>query len=411
MPLQISSFIARRIAFNRQHSFSRFIIKLSVAATAISVAIMIVALAFGTGFTNAISQKVFSFWGHLRLQHYESYSGALSQESPIRANDTVVKMLKQNPDVRSVQQFATKWTALKTSSSMEGVLMKGVGKDFDLDFFRPFIIEGGFISFKDSGFSDQVIISKYLADLLKLRVNDKLVAYFVQPDEAPRPRPLYVCGIFKTGIEDYDKNYAIADINLIRRYNNWQADEIGGYEVFLHDYSRMDAVNNTTLDQLPVEWYSRTIKEIYPNIFDWLALQKKNNLILVIIMSVVAVINMITCLIILVLERTRMIGVLKAIGSSDWAIQKIFLFHATFIAIAGIIIGTLIGTGLGWIQQKTGFIHLNEEAYYINVAPVKIIWWHVGLVNIMTFLICFLVLIIPTYIVKRVRPVKAIQFK
>ncbi len=417
MPLSISSFIAKRIAFNTQQSFSRFIIRLSVIATAISVAIMIVALAFGTGFTDAISQKVFSFWGHLRIQHYERFNGALVQEKPILANDSMVRLLKQNPAIRSVQQYATKWAGLKTKKDMEGALLKGVGKDFDQGYFKQFMVEGKFIEFNDTGFSKQIIISKYLSDLLQLKVGDKLVAYFIKEGEDIRPRDMYVAGIYKTGIEDYDKHYAIADINLIRKYNNWQNEEIGGYEIFLNDYSKMDDVNvqlnGTDLQEgkLPTEWYSRTIKEIYPNIFDWLGLQSMNNAVLITIMSIVAVINMITCLIILVLERTRMIGVLKAIGGNDWDIQKIFLLHATYIALTGIIIGTLLGMGLGWIQQQTGFIHLDEEAYYINTAPVKMIWWHVAAIDAATLLICLMVLVIPTFIVKRVKPVKAIQFK
>jgi lipoprotein-releasing system permease protein len=372
---------------------------------------MIIALSFGNGFNNAISEKVFSFWGHLRLQHYESFSGALVQESPIRANDSVVNMLKKNPAIRSVQQFATRWTALKTPRNMEGVLMKGVGKDFDQDHFRSFMIEGNFIRFTDSGFSEQIIISKYTADLLQLKVNDKLTAYFVQNEETPRPRPLTVAGIFKTGIEDYDKNFAIADISLIRKYNNWQSNEIGGYEIFLNDYSQMEKINEQLPDRLPIEWYSRTIKEIYPNIFDWLALQDKNIAILISIMALVAVLNMITCLIILVLERTRMTGVLKALGSSNWDIQKVFLYHATYIALAGIFLGTLLGTGLSWLQWKTHIIPMKEEAYFISFAPVKLVWWHITLIDLATIVVCFFILIIPTFIIHRVQPVKAIQFR
>ncbi len=409
--MRISSFIARRLAFNSQQSFSRFIIRISVTATAISVAVMIVAVAFGTGFSNAISQKVFSFWGHLRIQHYESYSGALAEERPIKANDSVVNAIRQNKEVRSVQQFATKWTALKTAGNMEGVLIKGVGKDFDINFFKPFIIEGNFLHFTDSGFSDEIIVSKYTAQLLQLKVNDKVVAWFVQEGSSPRARPLRVAGIYKTGIEFYDNYFAVADINLIRKYNNWQADEIGGYEVFLHDHTTMDAINEQLTNSLPIEWYSRTAKEINPTIFDWLALQAKNNLILVIIMGVVAVINMITCLIILVLERTRMIGTLKAMGAANWKIQQVFLYHAGYIALTGITIGSVIGLGLAWLQQKTGLIRLNEEAYYVNVAPIKLVWWHISLIDLATLLVCFLILIIPTFIIRKVQPVKAIRFR
>jgi lipoprotein-releasing system permease protein len=203
----------------------------------------------------------------------------------------------------------------------------------------------------------------------------------------------------------------IGDIGLIRRLNDWDQELIGGYEVVLKDYSKMDEVSADIFKDLPTGWDSRTMKEIYPEIFDWLNLQNTNKYILISVMTIVAVINLITCLIILVLERTRMIGVLKALGSADWTIQKIFVAQGAYITVIGVIIGLLFGLGLSYLQLKTGFIKLNEEAYYMSVAPVDIIWWQVAVVAVTTFIVCFLILMIPSLISRRINPSKAIQFR
>jgi lipoprotein-releasing system permease protein len=410
--LNISSFIARRIAFNKQRSFSRFIIRLAIAATAISVAAMIVTIGFTNGFQHAISEKIFDFWGHIRVQHFEPNKVSIAEELPIRKNDTVYTTLKKNPDVETVQAFATKNAILKTNESIEGVLFKGIEKNYAFKNLQPFLLEGRWPSFPDSSYSNDIVLSAYTAKQLNLKLNDPILVFFIQSDGSqPRVRKLQVCGIYKTGIEDYDKIIAIGDLRLIQRLNDWKNDEIGGYEIFLKDYKKMDSVNNDIFYQLPQMWNSRTMREIYPNIFDWLNLQDKTIAIVIIIMIIVAVLNLITCLLILVLERTRMVGVLKAIGAPDRMIQNIFLYNATLITIGGILIGNVIVLLFCWLQNKYGLISLPEETYYISKAVIDIEWWHVVLVNAGTLLVCFFVLIIPTFIVKRVQPVKAIQFR
>ncbi|KAF0243139.1 MAG: hypothetical protein FD183_97, partial [Chitinophagaceae bacterium] len=218
-------------------------------------------------------------------------------------------------------------------------------------------------------------------------------------------------GIYKTGIEEYDKLFAIGDLRLIRRINNWEPDQIGGYEVFIHDYTKADTVNTVLLNALPTQWMSRTIRSVYPNIFDWLNIQDVNRNVIFIIMAIVAVINLITCLLILILERTNMIGVLKSLGAPDGTIMNLFLYYATVIAAKGIGYGFIIGTGIVLLQQYTGFISLDETAYYVSTAPVKIIWWQLGAVCASTLVVCYIVLIIPALLVKKINPIKAIQFR
>jgi lipoprotein-releasing system permease protein len=415
--LKVAGFIANRIAFNRQKSFSRFIIRLSVTATIISVAVMIITLSLVNGFQDAISTKIFSFLGHIQVQDNQPDKAVFAEETPIIKNEKAVADIKKNPQVISIHSFATKYAILKTKDEMEGVKFKGLDSSYNFEHLKSFIKEGRPIKFNDSSYSREIMISAVTAEQLKLKVNDRILIYFIRPgaeDESGlRPDKLTITGIFKTGIEEYDKVFALGDIKLIRRLNDWHDDEIGGYEIFLKDFRQIDKVAGElqAAGSFPATWEPKSARNISPNIFDWLKIQDKTRNVLIGVMGGVAIINLITCLIILVLERIRMIGILKSLGAKNQTIQHIFIHHTLIITVTGIIIGTLLGLGLLYLQQQTGFIKLKEEAYFLSEATVKIVWWQIAAVGAGTFLVCLLILMIPSLLVRRIQPVKAIQFR
>jgi lipoprotein-releasing system permease protein len=372
---------------------------------------MILTLAFTNGFQYAIGQKVFDLWGDISVQRLSGNKSTLAEGLPIEKNDTVLRTLRANGEIKTIQAFATKNAVIRSSEGIECVLLKGVEKGYDFGNLQSFLRSGRWFHFRDSTYSNEIVLSTYTANQLKVKTGDKVLIYFIQPTGQPRVRQMVISGLFKTGIEDYDKTIAIGDLRLIQRLNNWKDDEIGGYEIFTRDYRKADTVNSLIYPQLPQTWVSRTTEEIYPNIFDWLNLQNITIVIVLVIMIVVATLNLVTCLIILVLERTRMIGILKAFGTPDAIIQRIFLYQGGIITFFGLVLGNAFGLLVCWLQARYGLITLPEDAYFISKAVVKLEWWHLVLVNCGTFLICFLVLMIPTLVVRKVQPVRAIEFR
>lgn len=423
--MKVAGFIANRIAFNRsagtggQKPFSRFIIRLSIVATVISVAVMVITLSFANGFQATVSQKVFSFLGHIRIQQKQADRAIISEESPIIRNDNLAREIAANPEVESIHPYSTKYAMVKAKDEIEGVLFKGIDSTYDFDRFQPFIRQGEAIRFKPNTYTRDIMLSANTASALQLKANDSLLIYFIRPNGTQRRDKLRVSGIYKTGIEDYDKTFAIGDIKLLQQLNRDTVGEetykyeIGGYEIFLRDYHKINKVADEIhdMDDFPVTWDPVTVKRISPNIFDWLNMQDNTRNVLIGIMVIVAIINLITCLIVLVLERIRMVGVLKALGATDWTVQKIFLRHSIFITAMGVVIGTVIALGILWLQQATGFIKLREEAYYMTEAAVKIVWWQIGIIAAGTLVVCFFVLMIPSVFVRKIQPVKAIQFR
>lgn len=410
--LNISLFIAKRLAFGKQQSLSRFIIRLSVGATAVGVSAMIVTLCFVNGFQETVAEKVYSFWGDIRVQQYEADKSMMAEELPITSNDTVINIIRQTTGIATVQTFATKSAVIEKNKNIEGILLKGIEGNYDTTRLQQYMVSGRWLQFTDSLYSREVLLSQQLCNLLQINLNDTIQLYFISNEDGSRTfRKLKVVGIYKTGIEEYDKLFVIGDLRLIRRVNNWGDREIGGYEIFCTSHQLSNHTNQLLSNNLPVEWMSRTIQTIYPNIFDWLKIQDVNRNVIFIIMAVIAVINLITCLLILILERTNMIGLLKSLGATDNNIVRIFLYYATVIAAMGIAVGFIIGTGIALLQQYTGFITLDESSYYVATAPVKIIWWQIATVCTSTLIICFLVLILPAYLVKKINPIAALAYR
>lgn len=384
-----------------------------MAATAVSIIAMIITLAFVNGFQEKVADKIFGFWGHIRVQKYETGKSLISEELPLTKNKAVENSLATAPGVVSYQSFATKSAVLESNSEIEGVLIKGIEKNENHSTLKKFLVAGRWMQFTDSMYSKETIVSDAVAKQLQIKINDTIKVHFVSTntDAQKTYRKLVVVGFYHTGIDEYDKLFMIADINLIRRINNWEPDQIGGYEVFVDQYQNIEAISGGLSNALPSEWMSKSIKEIYPNIFDWLDIQDVNRNVVFIVMGIVALINLITCLLILMLERTNMIGLLKAMGATSWTIQKIFIVYASFITLAGVGFGLIIGVGICLVQQATGFITLDEASYYITVAPIKIIWWQVAAVCAGTSTVCFISLFLPTLLIPKVSPVKAIEFK
>jgi lipoprotein-releasing system permease protein len=364
------------------------------------------------GFQETVAEKVYSFWGDIRIQQYEVDKSMMAEELPITSNDTVIKIIRQTSGIETVQTFATKSAVIEKNKNIEGILLKGIERDYDTTRLQKYMVSGRWLQFTDSLYSREVLLSQQLCNLLQINLNDTIQLYFISNEDGSRSfRKLKVVGIYKTGIEEYDKLFVIGDLRLIRRINNWGDREIGGYEIFCASHQLANHTNQLLSNNLPVEWMSRTIQTIYPNIFDWLKIQDVNRNVIFIIMAVIAVINLITCLLILILERTNMIGLLKSLGATDNNIVRIFLYYATVIAAMGIAVGFIIGTGIALLQQYTGFITLDESSYYVATAPVKIIWWQIATVCASTLIICFLVLILPAYLVKKINPIAALAYR
>ena len=384
-----------------------------MVATAVSIIAMIITLAFVNGFQEKVADKIFGFWGHIRVQKYETGKSLISEELPLTKNTAVENSMASTPGVVSYQSFATKSAVLESQNDIEGVLIKGIEKNENHSALKQFLVAGRWIQFTDSLYSKETLVSDAVAKALQIKINDTIKVHFVatNSDAQKTYRKLVVVGYYHTGIDEYDKLFMIADINLIRRINNWEPNQIGGYEVFINQYQNINAVSSTLSNALPSEWMSKSIKEVYPNIFDWLDIQDVNRNVVFIVMGIVALINLITCLLILMLERTNMIGLLKSMGATGWTIQKIFIVYASFITLAGVGLGLVIGLGICFLQQATGFITLDEASYYISVAPVKIIGWQVAAVCAGTSLVCFVSLFLPTLLIPKISPVKAIEFK
>lgn len=392
-------------------TFSSFIIRLAIVATALSVAVMIVSLAVISGFKYTIRQKLFSFLGHVHVETHNPNRSLSLTLDPLIYDSLLVKQMLQEGHIKQLAIFAARPAIVQAKGQMEGLLLKGVNKDYKYDAAIKF--SGNPIHYIDTSYNKQLLLSKTTADKLNINAGDSIQLYFLEPGaNFPRIRKVQVAGFFHTGMEDLDRNYAICDIRLLQRVNNWSPQQISGYQLELDDEYLADSMADHIYQKYlkpPVTTY--TIKDIYPNIYDWLDLQDVNARIILLIMAVVAIINLATALVILIVEQSRMVGLLKALGMGFKPMQGIFLYHAGIIAGAGILLGNILALGLCWLQLKTGFIKLSEETYFMKQAPVRIEPLQVIAVDAVTLLLCVLCMLLPTLYIRRIRPAQVLQFK
>lgn len=407
--MNVAWFITRRIAFGKGRSFSGFIITIAVAAVALSVAVMLITTATVNGFQNQISRKIFGFWGHIHISKFD-LNQSYEDIHPVSIYQSFYPALDTVPGIKHIQVYAHKAGIIKTDTEIEGIVLKGIGVDFDWTFFKEYLTEGNIISVSDTAKSNEILISQTTARRLKLKTGDKLAVYFVQ--DPPLVRKFTISGIYKTGLEEYDEKYALIDIRHIQKLNKWENDEVGGFEVFLNRTEDLQYFSDLIYYQIAgQDLQSQNIREINPNIFEWLQLQDMNERVILALMTIVAIINMITALLILILERTNMIGILKALGATNWSIRRIFLYNAMYIVGWGLIIGNVLGLGICILQQRFGFITLPEESYYVSVAPIDLNPLTIVVLNVATMVICLFALVWPSYLVTAINPIKAIRFK
>jgi lipoprotein-releasing system permease protein len=407
--VNVELFIAERIISKSKANFSKPIVRLGVISVALGLSVMIISVAIVIGFQQQIRDKVIGFGSHIVITSFQVNTSF--EPSPISINQPFYSTLDSLPGVRHIQVFATKAGIIKTDDQIEGVVLKGVGPDYSWSFFKEKMVEGTIFKVLDSVVTDDVIISKSLSSRLKLKTGDPLRMYFVGGDEMkPRGRKFNICGIFETGLDEFDKLYVFGDIGHIRKLNNWNADEVGGFEVLIDDYNRIDEMGELVYNFIGYNFDSKTIKQLQPQIFEWLSLQDINVVVIIALMVLVAGITMISTLLILILEKTNMIGLLKAFGTQNRSIRKVFIYNAVYIIGKGLLWGNFIAIGLCLLQLKTGIFKLNQESYYISQVPINLQISHLLIINFGTLLICTLMLIIPTFIITRISPLKAIRY-
>ncbi|KIC02537.1 MULTISPECIES: ABC transporter permease [unclassified Flavobacterium] len=411
--MNLEYFIAKRLitAKDYKSSISAPIIKIAISAIAIGIIMMLVSVATGIGLQQKIREKVSAFNGQVIISNYDNNQSEVTL-SPISKKQDFYPKFTSVPEVSHIQAIASKAGIIRTETAFEGIIFKGVGADYDWNNIKEYLVDGRLPDYSKA-INQEVLLSRFLADRLNLKVGDEFNTFFIKEDQnkLPNVRRFKIAGIFNSGFQDFDATYIIGDIRHIQRINKWAPNEVGAFEVFLKDFDNIKTTGDEIYQQTSSTLDTKTIIEKYSYIFDWLQLFDFNIIVILAIMIIVATINMVVALLVLILERTQMIGILKALGANNWVIRKIFLYNALYLILRGLFWGNLIGISLLLIQQHFGVIQLNPENYYVNQAPVYLNWGYVLLVNLLTVSVCFLVLLIPSYIITKISPVKAIRFE
>jgi lipoprotein-releasing system permease protein len=410
--MNLSFYIARRLALNEKKIFSGFIIRIAILAVTLSIAVMIIGSAITRGYQEVIQDKFYDCWGHIHITPFLSDPSNLNNEETIEYDSTLVTQLHTVAGIQSVDAYTIQSAILKTKQDIEGLLLKGITKNGNNSINRNYLIDGTAIDFKDSSYSTDLLISKTTAEKLSLSTGDYAILYFLVKDESqPKARKTRISGIYKTGLEDYDNLFAVCDARLINHITKRSKGSIHGYEIYVSRKADKKRIEKTLYDQYvkaPLQTY--LIDKRFENVFSWLGMMKMNERIIILIMLIIAIINMVTALLILVLERTQMVGILKSLGMKNFQIQQVFIFSSMYILSLGLLAGTVLGTGLCMLQQRFGFLHLDEGIYYVKTVPVFLDPLIILLINLIAFIICTLLLLIPSLIVKKISPTKALRF-
>ncbi|MCB9360705.1 MAG: ABC transporter permease [Flavobacteriales bacterium] len=408
--MNLEYFISKNIIKGdaRSKKFTKPIIRISIAAIALGLTVMIVAISIVSGFQQEIRNKVIGFGSHIQITSYDSQN--TYEASPINKNQSFYPSIDTVQGIKHIQVFANKAGIIKTNEEIYGVVVKGIGSDFDWEFFKKNLVAGEVVKVKDGELNNDLLISKTIADKMKLKVGDKTFIYFIQQNGQLRPKDFIIKGIYQSGLEQFDNLYVLSDITHIQKRNGWNENQVGGFEILIDNYDDLGKLDLFVYDNIGYDLHSTTIVNQNPDIFNWLELQDVNVIVIIVLMIVVAVINIISALLILILERTNMIGILKALGMPNWNVRKIFMYNAVYLVVKGLLWGNVIGLGLCFLQLQFGFLKLPQESYYVSVVPIKLSFYYLVMLNLGTLVICAAMMIIPSYVITKITPIKAIRF-
>lgn len=410
--LNFEHFIAKRLLTTKDHksSISAPIIKIAITAIALGMIMMIVSIATGIGLQQKIRQKVAAFSGHIIISNFNGNESDVSTE-PISIHQNFYPKFKTIEGISHVQAVATKVGIIKTATDFEGIIYKGVGKDYDWNNIKEYLVAGT-IPNLNGQLNNEIVISEYLANHLNLKLGTTFNTFFMKQNGngLPNIRRFKIVGIYNSGLQEFDSSYILGDLRHLQRMNRWSQDQVGCFEVFIADFTQIKQKGDEVYQETSSVLKSQTIEEKFSYIFDWLKLFDFNIVVILIIMIVVSTINMVVALLVLILERTQMIGILKSMGANNWSIRKLFLYNAFYLILRGLFWGNFIGIGFLVIQKYFGIIKLPPENYYVTVAPVDINLFYIALLNIGTVLVCLLVLLIPSYLITKIVPAKTIRF-
>ncbi|HEY0744566.1 MAG TPA: ABC transporter permease [Chryseosolibacter sp.] len=405
--MNLSYFISKRISKRQQEGFSSVIHTIAIASIAIGLAASIVSFLIMKGFQETIKNKIYSFSSHILVTKFSMNNS--QEEQPMDLNIELYNNPSSFPSVEHVQEYAHKTALIKTENEVYGFFIKGVSKRFDEQSFQQNMIEGRFITFPDSGYSNDIVLSRIIADKLQAKVGDEVVVHFFQ--NPPRFRKLKVSGIYETNLSEYfDSRVVIGDLRLIQRLNDWPDSVAGGLEVFVKDPDLQESASVEIGEMMDYDLNVQPISERYFQIFEWLNLLSRQVNILLVIILIVVCVNMISIVLILVMERTQMIGMLKALGANNALVRSVFVYSGVSLVVKGLVIGNIIGLGICFLQYQFKIIKLNPHDYYMSFVPISWNWEIVALLNVLMFVIVSVVLLVPTMIISRVNPIKAIKF-